>query len=218
MADKERGADKGPNRLVAVTLDEASIARGNPDQEHERAIALYDILEGNSFSVPGRDGPYSLVLGLVGLLLVVWHKLGAGEVTAWNLALALAALLCITAGTLYQKRHVQPCDVRTANAIQLCAALVVTLPFVPFETGAIDPHPHLLGAMAWSVVGLTVGGSSLLYLLIQRGAATQVTSLMYLVPPCTALMAWALFGERFPPLAALGMVIAACGVALVIRK
>ncbi len=65
MADKERGADKGPNRLVAVTLDEASIARGNPDQEHERAIALYDILEGNSFAIPGREGPYSLVLGLV---------------------------------------------------------------------------------------------------------------------------------------------------------
>ncbi|GJE39388.1 UPF0262 family protein [Methylobacterium persicinum] len=65
MSDKERGADKGPNRLVSVTLDESSIARGNPDQEHERAIALYDILEGNSFSVPGREGPYTLLLGLV---------------------------------------------------------------------------------------------------------------------------------------------------------
>ncbi|MCJ2015282.1 UPF0262 family protein [Methylobacterium sp. J-076] len=65
MSDKERGADKGPNRLVSVTLDEASIARGNPDQEHERAIALYDILEGNSFSVPGREGPFRLLLGLV---------------------------------------------------------------------------------------------------------------------------------------------------------
>lgn len=65
MSDKERGAEKRPNRLVAVTLDESSIARGNPDQEHERAIALYDILEGNSFSIPGREGPYSLILGLV---------------------------------------------------------------------------------------------------------------------------------------------------------
>ena len=42
---------------------------------------------------------------------------------------------------------------------------------------------------------LTLGGSSLLYLLIQRGAATAVTSLLYLVPPCTAVMAWLLFGE-----------------------
>ncbi|MDP4025678.1 UPF0262 family protein [Methylobacterium sp. NEAU 140] len=61
MAEKERG----PNRLVAVSLDEASIARGSPDQEHERAIALYDILEDNSFAIPGREGPYALTLGLV---------------------------------------------------------------------------------------------------------------------------------------------------------
>ena len=43
-----------------------------------------------------------------------------------------------------------------------------------------------MGAMAWSVLALTLGGSSLLYLLIQRGAATSVTSLLYLVPPTTA--------------------------------
>src|SRR4028119_2453716 len=54
------------NRLVAVTLDEASIGRGNPDQEHERAIAIYDILEANSFRIPEHDrGPYALHLSLL---------------------------------------------------------------------------------------------------------------------------------------------------------
>jgi len=53
-------------RLTAVILDEASIGRGNPDQEHERAIAIYDIVESNSFAVPNHDaGPYALNLGLV---------------------------------------------------------------------------------------------------------------------------------------------------------
>jgi uncharacterized protein (UPF0262 family) len=53
-------------RLVAVLLDEASIGRGNPDQEHERAIAIYDILEANAFAVPNHvGGPYVLHLGLV---------------------------------------------------------------------------------------------------------------------------------------------------------
>ena len=61
MAEKQRG----PNRLAKVSLDEASIARGNPDQEHERAIALFDILEDNAFAIPGREGPYTLKLGLV---------------------------------------------------------------------------------------------------------------------------------------------------------
>jgi uncharacterized protein (UPF0262 family) len=58
-------SERGPDRLVKVRLDEGSIARGNPDQEHERAIALYDILEDNAFSIPGRTGPYALTLGLV---------------------------------------------------------------------------------------------------------------------------------------------------------
>jgi hypothetical protein len=76
---------------------------------------------------------------------------------------------------------------------------------------------ELAGAMAWSVLGLTLGGSSLLYLLIQRGAATTVTSLMYLVPPTTALMAWALFGEPITPLIVAGMALTAVGVSLVVR-
>ena len=159
-----------------------------------------------------------LLLGLVGLALVVWRKLGIGEVTPFNLACALLALLSITAGTLYQKRHVAPCDVRTANAIQLGAALVVSLTFALLEPEAIRWHPHLIGALAWSVLVLTLGGSSLLYLLIQRGAATQVTSLLYLVPPCTALMAWALFDEALTVPTLLGMLITVAGVALVVRS
>lgn len=158
-----------------------------------------------------------LVLGFLGLLLVVWHKLGAGEITRFNLALALLALLSITVGTLYQKHHVLPCDVRTANTVQLGAALLVTLPFVPFEHEAVTLHPHFIGALAWSVVGLTVGGSSLLYMLIQRGAAAQVTSLMYLVPPCTALLAWLLFDEPITLVMVAGMVLIALAVGLVVR-
>jgi uncharacterized protein (UPF0262 family) len=54
------------SRLVAVTLDDTSIGRGNPDQEHERAIAIYDILEANSFRIPEHDrGPYALHLSLL---------------------------------------------------------------------------------------------------------------------------------------------------------
>jgi drug/metabolite transporter (DMT)-like permease len=71
--------------------------------------------------------------------------------------------------------------------------------------------------MAWSVLALTLGGSSFLYMLIQRGAATTVTSLMYLVPPTTALMAWVLFGEAITAATVVGTAMTAIGVALVVR-
>lgn len=159
-----------------------------------------------------------LALGFAGLALVVWQKLGLGEIHALNLALAGLALVSITVGTLYQKRFVQPCDVRSASLVQLGAALAVTLPLALLEGEPMRWNAELAGAMAWSVLALTLGGSSLLYLLIQRGAATAVTSLLYLVPPCTALMAWALFNEPITAMTVAGMALTAFGVSLVVRS
>ncbi len=158
-----------------------------------------------------------LALGFAGLLLVVSSKLGHGEATTLNLSIAVLALLGITTGTLYQKRFVAPCDVRTANAVQLAAALLVTLPFAFFESEAMQWNTQLAWAMAWSVLVLTLGGSSLLYLLIQRGAATSVTSLLYLVPPTTAVMAWVLFSEAITFATVLGTALTALGVYWVVR-
>jgi drug/metabolite transporter (DMT)-like permease len=158
-----------------------------------------------------------LALGFGGLALVVWQKLGVGEISSANFLLALGALLSITAGTIYQKRFVAPCDVRTASLVQLCAAFAVTLPLALLESESVRWNGQLAGAMAWSVLALTLGGSSLLYLLIHRGAATAVTSLLYLVPPCTAVMAWLLFGEAITVFTIAGIALTALGVSLVVR-
>jgi len=160
-----------------------------------------------------------LVLGFVGLVMVVSRKFGTGGEANWlNMSLALGALLSITIGTLYQKRFVTSCDVRTANTVQLGAALLVTLPLAALELEAIRWNAELLGAVAWSVLALTLGGSSLLYLLIQKGAAASVTSLMYLVPPTTAFMAWILFAEPITLTTVFGTLLTALGVALVVRQ
>jgi drug/metabolite transporter (DMT)-like permease len=185
-----------------VTMQAPAPGRGNSGEIHAAA------------RVSPRQW-LGLALGLAGLVLVVWRKLGVGEVSALSFSMASIALLSITIGTLYQKRYVRPCDVRTASSVQMFAALAVTLPFALLEREPMVMHPEFIGAMAWSVLGLTLGGSSLLYLLIQRGAATQVSSLMYLVPPCTALLAWLLFDEVFTVIMGLGLALTALGVALV---
>lgn len=168
---------------------------------------------------PDRRQWMGLALGLVGLLLVVGRKVNLGEVTPLNFGMAVVALFSISIGTLYQKRFVGPCDVRSASAVQLMAALAVCLPLALWlETEAVRWHPELIGAMAWSVLVLTLGGSSLLYLLIQRGAATRVASLMYLVPAGAAALAWLLFGEALDASVGVGLVLTAAGVALVMRS
>jgi uncharacterized protein (UPF0262 family) len=67
-----RSDPKERNRLVSVRLDEASISRGAADQEHERQIAIYDLIDENSFALPGRDaGPYGLKIALQDAKLVL---------------------------------------------------------------------------------------------------------------------------------------------------
>jgi drug/metabolite transporter (DMT)-like permease len=178
--------------------------------------ALWLSWRGHSQAAGGREWT-GLVLGLIGLALVVWHKVALAEANALALSLAVIALVAITVGTLYQKHFVRPVDVRTANVVQLMAAFAVTLPLALLEQESMRWNAESLGAMAWSVLVLTLGGSSLLVLLIQRGAATRVTSLLYLVPPTAALMAWALFGEALTAGILAGMTLAAFGVWLVVR-
>lgn len=56
--------DPRTNRLISVTLEVASIGRGPPDVEHERAVAIYDLMEESSFALKVRPGPYRLILSL----------------------------------------------------------------------------------------------------------------------------------------------------------
>jgi drug/metabolite transporter (DMT)-like permease len=166
----------------------------------------------------GRVQVTGLLLGLAGVVLVVSSKLTTRGLTPFTLGLTVLALLTITAGTLYQKRFCPEFDLRTGQVVQFVASIAVTLPFVlVFESFRLDWTPQLLGALAWSVLVLTGGGISLLFLMLRRGAAAQVTSYFYLVPGITALMAWAMFGETLGPLAIVGMVVAVLGVALATR-
>ncbi|MFZ5578013.1 DMT family transporter [Thiomonas bhubaneswarensis] len=158
-----------------------------------------------------------LLLGFGGLALVVLHKLDGGELSVHNLMLSLLALGSITAGTLWQKRYVRPVAVWSALTVQLAAALLLSLPFALIESESVVWNGQLIGALAWSVLALTVGAGALLYLLIQRGAAVQVTSLIYWVPPVTALMGWALFHETLGLTTWVGMALVAAGVMAVTR-
>jgi uncharacterized protein (UPF0262 family) len=81
-----------PQRLVAITLDPASIGRSNPNIEQEREVAIYDLLEENSFAVDGRtDGPYRLMLGISEDRLVLTIVTDAGPGDAQSLMLPMIA-------------------------------------------------------------------------------------------------------------------------------
>ncbi len=158
-----------------------------------------------------------LALGLPGVLLVVWNKV---DVTAGlvGLPFAIGAVLSMTAGTLYQKRHCGTMDLRSGAVVQFIAALAVTLPLALLsESRAVEWTGSFVFALGWLVLVLSLGAITLLYRLIRLGSAAKVASLFYLVPPTTAVMAFLLFGETLPPLALVGMGLTVLGVALATR-
>ncbi|MDA8256513.1 MAG: DMT family transporter [Betaproteobacteria bacterium] len=155
-----------------------------------------------------------LVLGFVGVTMVVSGKLGSGFGldALWP---ALAALAGITVGTLYQKRFCHSFDWRTGAIAQFLPTAIATAIAVSLtEDFRVEWAPDFIFALAWLVLVLSVGAISLLNMLIRRGSAVNLASLFYLVPPCTALIAWLLFDERLAGMALVGMALAVWGVYL----
>jgi drug/metabolite transporter (DMT)-like permease len=157
-----------------------------------------------------------LALGFAGVYLVLRDKATAGEATAVAWASIAIALIGITVGTIYQKRFGGAIDWRPALLNQYAAAAVLFgAGAFAFETRAVHWTPDFVLALLYLIVVLSLGAVWLYYFMIRRAAATRVVSLFYLTPPVTALMAFALFGERLAPLALVGMAVCVVGVFLV---
>ncbi|WP_343561103.1 DMT family transporter [Kiloniella sp. b19] len=160
-----------------------------------------------------------LFVGVTGVILVVWTKLMSGLGTTEGIILALIALVTISAGTLYQKKYCGTMDLRSGSVIQYAASVLVCAPIAyATETMVIVWSSDFILGMAWLVLALSVGAITILFVLIRQGEASRVSSLFFMVPPTAALFAWLWFDETFGPMAMVGMVLTALGVALVTLK
>lgn len=161
-----------------------------------------------------------LALGFVGVTLVVSGKFGDGtRAIGPMLVPALAALLGITVGTLYQKRFCAGFDLRTGSVIQFVpTALFTALAIALFGEYQVTWTGEFVFALTWLVLVLSIGAISLLNVLIHSGTAVNVASLFYLTPLSTTLIAWLMFDERLSSTAMIGMLVAVTGVWLVSRK
>jgi drug/metabolite transporter (DMT)-like permease len=163
-----------------------------------------------------------LILGLGGVGLVIGEKLLTAHAVGFStlgIGLACCSLVGMTLGTVYQKRFCVGMELRSGTVIQYAASAIPTaIAAYALETMHITWSHEFIFALGWLVLVLSVGAISLLMVMIRRGAVARVASFFYMVPPVTALIAWALFDERLGLMALAGMAIAVCGVALVVRR
>jgi drug/metabolite transporter (DMT)-like permease len=159
------------------------------------------------------------VLGLGGIGLILWRTgPGGAALTGIGLAACTVGLFSLTSGTLFQKRFGAATDLRSGQAVQQLAAFLVVLPCAfLFETRQVQWTGEFIFALAWLTGALSMGMFTILYTMIRKGAASQVASLFYLVPPTVALEGFFLFGESMTLKQVIGMMLAGVGVALVTR-
>ncbi len=158
-----------------------------------------------------------LAAGFVGVVIVLWPKLGAlgGGVTAATLAASIVAVIGMSAGTIWQKRFASGGNLVAATFWQYVGgAAIMALASLAFETRTVTINGELVFALVWLVLVLSLGAIFLLMVMIREGEMSKVASLFYLVPAVTALMAWLLFGEDLNLVQIFGMAVAALGVGL----
>jgi drug/metabolite transporter (DMT)-like permease len=183
--------------------------------------AVAPVLIGENLSGQQKLG---IVLGFLGIGLAVVPKMlvidtGTTPIALLPVVVNILGMAAVTYGTIYQKRHLQDGDIRSTAALQYIGALIVTLPAAFFlEEMRVDWNVQLFAALAWAVLGLSMGAIALLLYLIRRGQVSRAASLIYLVPPLAAFQAWLFFDEALTLPMIIGTVIAVTGVYLTNRK
>jgi drug/metabolite transporter (DMT)-like permease len=162
-------------------------------------------------------------LGVVGLALILAPKLaGLDETLLWQalvpIVINVIGMVSVVAGTFYQKRFLQTGDLRTMTAVQYVGALMVVVPpMLAVEQMHVAWNMTVILTMAWSVLGLSLGGIGLYLWLVRHGEVSRAAALVYLVPPLAAAQAWLFFGERLSPIQLLGIAVTVTGVVLATR-
>ena len=160
-----------------------------------------------------------VVFGLAGVALVVWHKVDVKAVTLASLAAVAISLAAMTTGTLYQRAFCRSADLRSSSFIQFVLSLCVLAPVAwAVEGFAFRWSWQMAVAIVFLVVFASIFAVNALHILMRRGHAAKVTSLMFLTPIVAVLLEWGMFSVVPSWLSIAGIAVTCVGVALVSRR
>lgn len=160
-----------------------------------------------------------LLLGIIGVTLIVWHRLTVGTDSLHGILFTLASLASIVAGTILFKLLAPKGSLWIGNGVQnLAAGIVLTPVALTFaDIHAIDFTPGLIGAFAFLVLGGSILAYWLWFHLLKVCGATAASAYHFLMPPLGMLFAYLVLGEHVEARDLLGIIPVALGIYLVTR-
>jgi drug/metabolite transporter (DMT)-like permease len=160
-----------------------------------------------------------IFLGFVGVAVVLMPTIdggAGGDLSMAGLGVTFFGLAAITCGTLMQKKFGNHIGLMKGNFIQAAAAALFYLAITPLlEVPQFDWQTPFVLALSWQILAVSLGAYVIFMVLIKRDSMAATSSLLFLVPPTTAIMAALWFGEVLTPLSMGGFVLASAGVYMV---
>ena len=157
-----------------------------------------------------------VLVGLAGVTLVIWHKLDVRALSVGGLVAVTVGVAGVTAGTLYQRAFCRHANLWSGAFLQFAVSLAVLAPLAwAFEEARVDRSWQLAASVAFLVIFASVFAVNALHILMRRGQATRVTSLLYLTPIFAVALEFLMFGEVPTPLTLVGIAVTCAGVGLV---
>lgn len=160
-----------------------------------------------------------LIIGFVGVFFVVFSKFEFNSNEVLGLLMSVFALLGLSFGNLYQKKYCAKMNLFTGGAIQTFISFLISLVLMLFfEDVKIFWNSDLIYSLLYMSVGVSIGALSLLYIMIEKGEVSKVSSMFYLIPVCAAVMSYILFDDAFDLFELIGIIVVVIGVTLINYK
>ncbi|MDC6448414.1 DMT family transporter [Alphaproteobacteria bacterium] len=159
-----------------------------------------------------------IFLGLTGTVLVIGIDIG-NKIPLLGVIASIIALIAATTATIWQKKFTNNLSLSVNNFYQaIAASIFLFLTSFIFETPFIKFNTSFILSMSWQIIMVSFGAFTILMYLIKVGSASKTSNLFFLVPPTTAIMAWAVLNEELYKIDIIGLFIAAIGVFIATRK
>lgn len=160
-----------------------------------------------------------LVLGILGVAFVVSSKVGGSSTQTLGIVFSIVALLGLSFGNIYQKKYCSNMNLYSGGAIQTLSSTILVVPILLFfEDINIAFNTDFLIALIYMSIGVSIGALSLLYVMIEKGEVSKVSSVFYMMPVCAAVISYFLFGTNIDITMFIGILAVLVGILLINKK
>jgi len=165
-----------------------------------------------------KYGTVGLITGFLGVCFVLYSTMEFSSNAIYGVLFSFLALFGLSFGNLYQKKFCTKMNLFSGGAIQTLSSTILVLPFLMYEDVHMNFNGDFIIALIYMTVGVSIGALSLLYIMIDKGAVSKVSSLFYLMPVSAVFISWFLFDKSIEMEVIFGVVVIFISILLIMKK